>query len=82
MCVGLELTLLSENEYERLSSGDMTPAMAARYLQEGEFRLRGFDEVLRTCTRSRTCSRGSRRRCWRRSRAPTRRVSRAPSGTG
>ena len=48
MCVGLELTLLSENEYERLSSGDMTPAMAARYLQEGEFRLRGFDEVLRS----------------------------------
>lgn len=48
ICVGLELTLLSENEYERLSSGDMTPAMAARYLQEGEFRLRGFDEVLRS----------------------------------
>ena len=46
--MGLELTLLSENEYERLSSGDMTPAMAARYLQEGEIRLRGFDEVLRS----------------------------------
>ena len=43
----MELTLLSENEYERLGAGDMTPAMAARYLQEGEFHLRGFDEVLR-----------------------------------
>ena len=46
--VGLELTLLSENEYERLGSGEMTPEMAAHYLQCGEFRLRGFDEVLRS----------------------------------
>ena len=58
MRVGLELTLLSENEYERLSSGDMTPAMAARYLQEGEFRLRGFDEVLRSLYERLTYLRG------------------------
>lgn len=45
--MSLELTLLSENEYDRLSSGEMTPAMAARYLQEGEFKLRSFDEVLK-----------------------------------
>ena len=44
--MGPELTLLSENEYERLSSGEMSPAMAAKYLQEG-VRLRSFDEVLR-----------------------------------
>ena len=42
----MELTLLSEHEYERLGAGDMTPAMAAKYLQAGEFRLRSFDEVL------------------------------------
>lgn len=83
MCVGLELTLLSENEYERLSSGDMTPAMAARYLQEGEFRLRGFDEVLRSLypqpdlqPRLTAALLGGG------AGAPTRRVSRAPSGTG
>lgn len=44
--MSLELTLLSENEYERLSSGEMTPAVAAKYLQDG-VRLRSFDEVLR-----------------------------------
>lgn len=45
--MSLELTLLSENEYERLSSGEMSPAMAAKYLQEGSFKLRSFDEVLK-----------------------------------
>lgn len=45
--MSFELTLLSENEYERLSSGEMSPAVAAKYLQEG-VRLRSFDEVLRS----------------------------------
>lgn len=46
--MSLELTLLSEHEYDKLSSGDMTPAMAAEYLKAGDFRLRSFDEVLRS----------------------------------
>ena len=44
----MELTLISEQEYERISAGDMSPEMAAQYLQEGSFRLRSFSEVLRS----------------------------------
>ena len=44
----MELTLISEQEYERIGAGDMSPEMAAQYLQEGSFRLRSFSEVLRS----------------------------------
>ena len=43
----IELTEQSGLEVNRLSAADMTPAMAARYL-EGRIRLRGFWETLRS----------------------------------
>ena len=45
--MSVELTRLSADEYDRLLSGRMTPAMAAEYLREGRIVLRGFHEVLR-----------------------------------
>lgn len=43
---GIELTTLSETEYNRLSSQDMTPAMAAEYLWSGRIVLRTFHDTL------------------------------------
>lgn len=40
------LTRLSQAEYCRLSSGRMTPKMAAEYLMEGQITLRSFGETL------------------------------------
>ena len=45
--MNIELTVQSAAEYDRLSSGQMTPAMAAEYLREEQIILRGFPEVLR-----------------------------------
>lgn len=45
--MSVELTQLSANEYDRLRSGQMTPAMAAEYLREERIVLRGFHETLR-----------------------------------
>lgn len=39
-------TIQSEQEYDRLFSGEMTPAMAAKYLQDGCIVLRNFAETL------------------------------------
>lgn len=44
---GIELTSLSEIEYSRLSSQEMTPDMAAKYLWSGEIVLRTFHDTLR-----------------------------------
>ncbi|MCM1150291.1 MAG: hypothetical protein NC319_09455 [Butyricicoccus sp.] len=44
---GIELTTLSELEYNRLSSQEMTPAMAAEYLWSGRIVLRTFRDTLR-----------------------------------
>lgn len=44
---GIELTSLSEIEYSRLSSQEMTPDMAAKYLWSGEIVLRTFRDTLR-----------------------------------
>lgn len=43
---GIELTMLSETEYNRLSSHEMTPAMAAEYLWSGRIVLRTFHDTL------------------------------------
>ncbi len=43
----MELTLQSQQEYDKLRSGEMTPAMAAEYLREGKIRTRSFAETLR-----------------------------------
>lgn len=43
----MELTLQSQHEYDKLRSGEMTPAMAAEYLRDGKIRTRGFAETLR-----------------------------------
>lgn len=43
----MELTLQSQQEYDRLRSGEMTPAMAAEYLRDGTIRTRSFAETLR-----------------------------------
>lgn len=43
----MELTLQSRSEYDKLRSGEMTPAMAAEYLRDGKIRTRGFAETLR-----------------------------------
>lgn len=44
---GIELTKFSETEYDRLSSQEMTPAMAAEYLWSGRIVLRTFHDTLR-----------------------------------
>ncbi len=44
---GIDLTTLSEKEYNRLSSQEMTPAMAAEYLWSGRIVLRTFHDTLR-----------------------------------
>lgn len=44
---GIELTTLSETEYSRLSSQEMTPAKAAEYLWSGRIVLRTFPDTLR-----------------------------------
>ena len=44
---GIELTTLSEIEYNRLSSQEMTPAMAAEYLWSGRIVMRTFHDTLR-----------------------------------
>lgn len=44
---GIELTTLSEMEYSRLHSQEMTPAMAAEYLWSGRIVLRTFCDTLR-----------------------------------
>lgn len=43
----IELTTLSEMEYNRLSSQEMTPAMAAEYLWNSRIVLRTFHDTLR-----------------------------------
>lgn len=43
----VELTTQSAEAYDRLRSGEMTPAMAAEYLKAGQIVLRGFMETLR-----------------------------------
>lgn len=42
----MNFTIQSEHEYNRLSSGQMTPAMAAEYLRGGHIVLRSFSETL------------------------------------
>lgn len=44
--MGIELTQLSANAYDRIRLGDMTPQMASEYLAEGRIVLRSFREVL------------------------------------
>ena len=44
---GIELTTRSEMEYNRLSSQELTPAMAAEYLWSGRIVLRTFCDTLR-----------------------------------
>lgn len=44
---GIELTTLSETEYSRLSSQEMTPEKAAEYLWSGRIVLRTFPDTLR-----------------------------------
>ena len=45
--MGNPFTRVSENEYRKLRSGEMTPAMAARYLRDQQLPLRHFGEALR-----------------------------------
>ncbi|WP_297232583.1 hypothetical protein [uncultured Flavonifractor sp.] len=45
--MSIELTSLSANEYDRLLSGQLTPAMAAEYLKEERISLRSFADTLR-----------------------------------
>jgi len=45
--LGMDLTQASSNEYQKLFSERMTPAMAATYLREERISLRSFGEVLR-----------------------------------
>lgn len=40
------LTYVSEHEYDRIRSGEMTPAIAAQYLQDERVPLRSFRDVL------------------------------------
>lgn len=44
----MELTKASKIEYDTLSSGILTPAMAAEYLLEGKLKLRTFSELLKS----------------------------------
>lgn len=46
--MAIELTQMSVDEYHRISSGSLTPAMAAEYLKEGRILLRSFSDVLRS----------------------------------
>ena len=41
------LTYASEHEYDRIRSGEMTPAIAAQYLQDERIPLRSFGDALR-----------------------------------
>lgn len=45
--MNIQLTRLSADEYERIRSGRMTPAMAAQYLKEERIVLRTFSETIR-----------------------------------
>lgn len=45
--MSVELTIQSSGEFDRLRSGQLTPAMAAEYLREGRIVLRTFCDVLR-----------------------------------
>ncbi len=45
--MSIELTQASSDEYQKLFSQQMSPAMAASYLREGRISLRSFGEVLR-----------------------------------
>lgn len=42
----IELTVLSANEYERVSLGGMTPALASEFLRGDQIVLRTFSEIL------------------------------------
>jgi len=44
--MAIELTQMSNNELSRISSGQLTPSMAAQYLKEGRIALRTFADVL------------------------------------
>ena len=46
--MSIELTQMSADEYEKISSGMMTPSMAAEYLKEGRIALREFPAILRS----------------------------------
>jgi len=43
----MELAELAAEEYRRICSGRMTPAMAAEFLRSGQLRLRSFGSILR-----------------------------------
>ena len=43
----IHLTERAAAEYERISSGAMTPEMASEYLRDGRIQLRTFAESLR-----------------------------------
>ena len=43
----LSLTYVSEHEFDRIRSGDMTPAIAAQYLQDERIPLSSFNDALR-----------------------------------
>ena len=45
--MAIDLTQMSNDEFSRISSGHMTPSMAAEYLKEGRIALRTFADVLR-----------------------------------
>ena len=46
--MSIELTQMSADEYQKISSGSMTPSMAAEYLKEGRIALREFPALLRS----------------------------------
>lgn len=45
--MAIDLTQMSNDELSRISSGHLTPSMAAEYLKEGRIALRSFPDVLR-----------------------------------
>ena len=45
--MAIDLTRASNDELSRISSGHLTPSMAAEYLKEGRIALRSFADVLR-----------------------------------
>ena len=52
------LTQMSAAEYDKILYGNMTPSMAAAYLQERDIPLRNFPQVLQSMYPGRTCSPG------------------------
>ena len=52
--MSVELTEMSYEEYNRIRTGQMTPAMASEYLKEGRIALRSFRECLMEMVPGRT----------------------------